>query len=336
MITPAGGRRRLPGQPRRKTRHQFPRARPGAEERVFRCKTPGKRLDQYLAMRFTGYSRSFLADLCRQGRVLVAGHKAKPGRRLLPDEEIVVKLPEAVRSGPEEMDLEILHQDPAIFVVNKPAGLVVHPARGNLRGTLYNGLLWIFREELEHDPDFRIGAVHRLDRDTSGLLIYAKDERSQRRLAAAIEKRNVEKHYLAVVEGRVPFESVVIDGTIGIDEREDRRMAIDGLEARSARTGLRRLAAGGDFSVVECDLLTGRSHQLRVHLAALGHPIAGDELYGGRRVSPTGEPIIGRQALHAWKLALGHPLTGERAEFTAPPPDDMVRLARRAGLELPS
>jgi 23S rRNA pseudouridine1911/1915/1917 synthase len=293
------------------------------------------RLDQYLTTRFTGFSRSFLAGLCREGRVLVAGNRAKPGRRLLPEEEITVVLPEGARAGPEEMELDIIHEDPAVFVVNKPPGMAVHPARGHLSGTLYHGLLWRYRRELEEEPDFRIGPVHRLDLDTSGVLIYAKDERNQKRLARAVEKRDVRKRYLAVLHGELPFAGVLIDGAIGFDHG-GKRMAIDGDEARAAKTRMMRLSAGGGFSLVELDLLTGRSHQLRVHMAALGFPIAGDELYGGRRQGEHGEPVIGRQALHAWKLELAHPVTLETVEYTAAPPEDICSLARRHGLELPS
>jgi 23S rRNA pseudouridine1911/1915/1917 synthase len=301
---------------------------------VFRCRTRGQRLDQYLSSRFSGYSRSFLAGLCREGRVLVAGARAKPGRRLMPDEEITVVLPEPVRAGPEEMAIEVLHEDSAVFVVNKPPGIAVHPARGHLSGTLYHGLLWRYRRELEDEAGFRIGAVHRLDLDTSGAMIYAKDERTQKRLARAMEKRDVHKRYLAVVHGEVPYERVVVDGRIGTDEAH-KRMAIDGADARAARTGLARIAARGGFSLLELELFTGRSHQLRVHLAALGHPIAGDELYGGRRAREGGEPIIGRQALHAWKLELEHPVTTERVEYVAPLADDIVALIRRAGMDVP-
>jgi 23S rRNA pseudouridine1911/1915/1917 synthase len=292
------------------------------------------RLDQYLVTRFTGYSRSFLADLCREGRVLVAGNRAKPSRRLLPDEEVTVLLPEGTRAGPEEMDVPVVHEDTAIFVVNKPPGIPVHPSRGHLSGTLYHGLLWRFQRELESCPGFRIGPVHRLDIDTSGVLVYAKDERTQRRLARNIEKREVRKIYLAIVHGEVPFQAVVIDGAVGID-REGKRMAIDGDEARPARTGLRRLGAAAGFSLLEMALFTGRSHQIRLHLAAIGHPIAGDELYGGRRQAEDGEPIIARQALHAWRLGLAHPVTGESVEYMAPLPDDMAGLLRRKGMELP-
>jgi 23S rRNA pseudouridine1911/1915/1917 synthase len=293
----------------------------------------GQRLDQYLTTRFTGFSRSFLAGLCREGRVLVGGNKAKPSRRLLPEEEITVILPEGAKAGPEEMDIEIIHQDAAVFVVNKPPGIPVHPARGHLSGTLYHGLLWLYRRELEEDEDFRIGPVHRLDMDTSGVMIYAKDERNQKRLGQAIEKREIRKTYLAIVHGEIPFERAMIDGAIGFDEGH-KRMAIDGEEARKASTVLRRLACGGGCSLVELGLLTGRSHQLRVHLAALGYQIVGDVLYGGRRLAEGGGPLIGRQALHAWKLRLEHPLTREEVEYVAPLPDDMRMLAGRHGLEL--
>lgn len=329
----AGGRQETPVS--RKRRYDFPRARPGAETHVFRCQSAGLRLDQYLVTRFTGYSRTFLAGLIRQGRVLVAGGTAKPGRRLLPDEEITVLLPEAIRSAPEEMDVELLHEDDFLFAVNKPPGVVVHPARGHLHGTLYHGLLWRFRKERERDPEFRVRPVHRLDRDTSGLLLYAKDAATQRRLAAALEKRRVRKLYLAVCHGRLPFDSAVLDGAIGADERA-KRMVIDGERARPARTGVRLLSAAGGCSLVECDLLTGRCHQIRVHLAALGRPIVGDLLYGGRRATESGEPLIARQALHAWRLVLEHPADGRELDLAAPPPDDFSALVRRLGLEAPA
>jgi 23S rRNA pseudouridine1911/1915/1917 synthase len=267
--------------------------------------------------------------------VLVGGNRAKPGRRLLPDEEITVLLPEGARAGPEEMDLSFIHEDPAIFVVDKPSGIAVHPARGHLTGTLYHGLLWRFARELESDFGFRIGAVHRLDMDTSGVMIYAKDERSQQRLARAIEKREVQKRYLAIAHGELPFEGVLVDGAIGFDEGR-KRMAVDGEEARPARTGLRLLAAGGGMSLLDLELLTGRSHQIRVHLAAIGHPLVGDRLYGGRRSDERGQPLIGRQALHAWRLRLEHPVTGEPVEYAAPVPGDMAVLAAAHGLELPA
>jgi 23S rRNA pseudouridine1911/1915/1917 synthase len=266
--------------------------------------------------------------------VLVAGCRAKPGRRLLPDEEVTVLLPEGTRAGPEEMDIQVIHEDAAVFVVNKPPGVPVHPSRGHLSGTLYHGLLWRFRHELEGTPGFRIGPVHRLDIDTSGVLVYAKDERTQRRLARDIERREVRKIYLAIVHGRVPFASAVIDGAVGVD-RDGKRMAIDGEEARPARTGLRLLSAAEGLSLVELELFTGRSHQLRVHLTAIGHPIAGDELYGGRRQAADGEPVIARQALHAWRLALEHPVTREPVEYVAPLPDDMTGLLRRKGMNPP-
>ncbi len=326
--------RRGPGEPRRKNRHQFPRSKPGAETHVFRCRTRGQRLDQYLATRFTGFSRSFLASLCREGRVLVGGNKAKPSRKLLPEEEITVVLPEGAKAGPEEMDIPILHEDSAVFVVNKPAGVAVHPARGHLSGTLYHGLLWRFAKELEGQAGFKIGPVHRLDMDTSGVMIYAKDERSQKRLAQAIEKRQVGKRYLAIVHGCVPFMEVVVEGAIGFDEGR-KRMAVDGEDARAAATGLTVLSVGEDMTLLELDLLTGRSHQIRVHLSAMGFPIAGDVLYGGRRMGAGGEPLIGRQALHAWKLRLQHPVTREEVDYTAQLPDDMMILARSRGLELP-
>jgi 23S rRNA pseudouridine1911/1915/1917 synthase len=293
------------------------------------------RIDQYLALRFTGYSRTFLAGLCREGRVLVAGMRARPSRRMLPDEEVTVILPEGAHAEPEEMAIDLVHEDPAVFVVNKPPGVPVHPSRGHLRGTLYHGLLWRFRRELLQIPGFRIGPVHRLDIDTSGLLVYAKDEKVQRRLAQAIEGRDFRKTYIAIVHGRLPFEEVCVDGAIGADEG-GKRMCIDGSDARSAVTTVRRLNAAADMSIVALGLVTGRSHQLRVHLSAMGYPIVGDVLYGGSRHGAGGQPLIGRQALHAWRLAIEHPVTGDNVEYSAALPDDMLALAVRNGLEVPS
>jgi 23S rRNA pseudouridine1911/1915/1917 synthase len=322
----------LRGQPRQKNKFQFPRAKPGAEFHVFTCRTPGQRLDSYLTKRFTGFSRSFLADLCRQGQVLVAGVKARPSRRLAPDEEIKVYLPEGAKANPEDIGVELIHEDAAVFVVNKPAGVVVHPARGHLSGTLYHGLLWLFREQLQNNPEFKIGSLHRLDMDTSGVMIYAKDERNQKRVARAIEGRNIKKTYLAIVHGEFPFDQVTIEGDVG-SVPEEKRMAIDGQDARDARTGVSCLSRSDGFSFLKLDLHTGRSHQIRVHLSAAGFPIVGDVLYGGQQQAENGDVLIGRQALHAWRLQLEHPLTGESVTYQAELPPDMQALVNRYSLE---
>lgn len=318
-----------------KSGYDFPRARGERQAFDFTVGTGGKRLDVFLCERFEGYSRAFFQDMIREGRVLVNGERSKPSQTVPDGARIVIRLPEPRDRGePVDLGFDVVHEDETLFVISKPAGVVVHPARGHLSGTIYHGLKWHFREALAVNPDFYIAMVHRLDADTSGLLVCAKSEAAHRELTRQLEHREVEKFYLAVVHGDPGFDEALLDGAIGVDPSDRHRMAIDGHAARASRTRVRVLArstagaAGGTFATVACELLTGRSHQIRVHLAGVGCPIAGDALYGGRSAAAGGSPLISRQALHAWRMGLTHPRSKDRLVLTAPIPSDIQNLLR--------
>lgn len=290
----------------------------------------GQRLDRFLAAAIDGVSRTRVQRWIALGAVTVDGGPALPSRRLRGLEAIDAwPLPsEAERAfEPDAMPLSIVHEDADLMVIDKPAGLVVHPAPGHWRGTLMNGLLHA-RPDSAGLP--RAGIVHRLDRDTSGLMMVARSERGFERLTAALAARRIGRRYLAVVEG-VPAARFTVDAPIGRDPRDRLRMAVVAAErGRAAVTHVERLASGERASTVECRLETGRTHQIRVHLAHRGHPLVGDATYGGR-------PFAGfaRQALHAWRLDLVHPASGAPLSFASALPADLLALLSALGLPLP-
>jgi 23S rRNA pseudouridine1911/1915/1917 synthase len=279
----------------------------------------GLRLDQALARLLPDESRSRLARLIEEGRVTVDGAAAASRRKLRSGEAIDVELaprPVEAASRPEAIALPILHEDADLLVIDKPAGLVVHPGSGNWAGTMLNALL-------HHAPATRelprAGIVHRLDKDTSGLLVVAKSEPAQADLVRQLQARTVKRTYLALVRGRVAAPGSV-DAPIGRHPVHRTRMAVvEG--GKPAVTHYRVRERLGQHTLLECDLETGRTHQIRVHLASIGHPIEGDPVYAGR-----GAKRLARQALHAWKLAFRHPRTGEEMRFESPMPEDMAAL----------
>ncbi len=290
----------------------------------------GQRLDRFLASSIEGVSRTRIQRWIALGAVTVDGAPALPSRRLRGLEAIEAwPLPtEADRAfEPDEVPLAIVHEDADLMVLDKPAGLVVHPAPGHWRGTLMNGLLHA-RPDSARLP--RAGIVHRLDKDTSGLMMVARSERGFERLTASLAARDVGRRYVAVVEG-LPPARFTVDAPIGRDPRDRLRMAVVAPErGRPAVTHVERLASAERASTVECRLETGRTHQIRVHLAHRGHPLVGDALYGGR-------PFAGfaRQALHAWRLDLAHPASGDPLSFASPLPADLVALLAALGLPQP-
>jgi 23S rRNA pseudouridine1911/1915/1917 synthase len=290
----------------------------------------GQRLDRFLAASIDGVSRTRIQRWIALGAVTVDGAPALPSRRLRGLEAIDAwPLPtEAERAfEPDDVPLAIVHEDADLMVLDKPAGLVVHPAPGHWRGTLMNGLLHA-RPDSAKLP--RAGIVHRLDKDTSGLMMVARSERAFERLTAALAARAVGRRYLAVVEG-VPPPRFTVDAPIGRDPRDRLRMAVVPLErGRPAVTHVERLATVDRASTVECRLETGRTHQIRVHLAHRGHPLVGDALYGGRARAG-----FARQALHAWRLELAHPSSGTPLAFASPLPADLVALLVALGLPSP-
>ncbi len=320
---------------RPKGRHQFPRAKPGAESHSFSVSRShrGTRLDKYLQSRFPGYSRAFLQSLIKEGRVLVDGNPAKPSSPVGPGNEITVRLPEGAPREPEDLGLEIVHRDDWVIAINKRPGLVVHPARGHSTGTVLQGLFHIFREEIERDPMFQVGPVHRIDMGTSGLLLCSWGDERLKFLQSQFEHRQVRKVYLAIVHGEPGFDEVEVDAALGVDPDEGKRVAVDGMNARSARTRFFSLGAGGGYGLLRAEPYTGRTHQIRVHAAHLGHPLVGDELYGGRKVDAKGRPLLDRAALHSAELTFVHPATGEMTTLTAPLWKDMREFLERFGID---
>ncbi len=283
----------------------------------------GLRLDQALARRLPQHSRARLQQWLREGRIQVTGRAAVPKMKVLGGETVRVAPqppPEAGANLPEAIALDLVHEDEALLIVNKPPGLVVHPGAGNWSGTLMNALL-------HHCPALagvpRAGIVHRLDKDTSGLLAVAKTLPAQTSLVRQLQAREVKREYLAIAHGRMRTAGRVA-APIGRDRRHRTRMAVTG-GGREAVTHFSILERYAHATLVACRLETGRTHQIRVHLASLGHPLVGDATYGGHRAAAK-LPPFGRQALHAERLALDHPVHGDRREWMAPLPADFAAL----------
>ncbi|MGI9026574.1 MAG: RluA family pseudouridine synthase [Burkholderiaceae bacterium] len=306
----------------------------------------GERLDKWLAGRLADYSRSRLQRWIADGHVRVNGEIASTRHALWTDDVVVVSpqpSDDQTAFAPEDVPLAIVHEDDALIVIDKRAGLVVHPASGNWSGTVLNGLL-------HHDPALaqvpRAGIVHRLDKDTSGLMVVARTVIAQTDLVRQLQARTVGRTYVALVHGAPP-KSGRIDLSIGRNPRERTRMAAfpasdamrssSNAAAKPAATRFETLASvevnkGGTASLVVCKLETGRTHQIRVHMQAIGHPLIGDATYGSKRVGPA----FARQALHACRLKLVHPSTHIAMGWTARIPDDLAVLADSLGIDIAS
>ena len=292
----------------------------------------GGRLDKALAGLVPEFSRSYLQQLIEAGGVLVKGVKAiKPSSKVKAGDELSIELrptPQSQAFKPEVMELEIVFEDPYLLVINKPAGLVVHPAPGNWSGTLLNGLL-------AHDPQAsflpRAGIVHRLDKDTSGLMVVARQRQTMDQLVSMIAARSVSREYIALAHGAWQgARTREVEAPIGRDPRNRLRMAVVDLEKNSGKTAstvISLLDNAQHHCLVKCKLHTGRTHQIRVHMALLGHPLVSDELYGGAVAGG-----LQRQALHACRLAFVHPVTGAMMEFKSLPPPDLLTAMADLGL----
>jgi 23S rRNA pseudouridine1911/1915/1917 synthase len=282
----------------------------------------GRRLDQALAELLPEHSRTRLKHWIESGDIRVDGAAAEPRHKLRGGERIDIApgCDAPLTDAPEAIALDIRYEDASLLVLNKPPGLVVHPGSGNRAGTLLNALL-------HHDASLgrlpRAGIVHRLDKDTSGLMVVAKTEAAQRALARQIAAHEVLREYLAVARGDVA-RAVIIDAPIGRHPVQRTTMAVVA-RGKPARTHVAIVERFGVATLLSCRLETGRTHQIRVHLAAIGHPIVGDPAYGGRHAKG-GALAFPRQALHAAKLRFAHPLTGKALSFEAPPPHDLETL----------
>ncbi len=290
-----------------------------------RADRDGERLDVFVARSVPALTRSRARKLIDRGLVTVDGAAAKKASVSLDsDERVVVTIPppEPTNLIPEKMSLSIVYEDGDLLVVDKPAGLAVHPSPGHSSHTLVNGILAHCTDLSGIGGELRPGIVHRLDKDTSGLIIIAKNDAAHTSLARQLKDRKVEKTYTALVEGRPAHEEGLIEGPIGRDPQHRKRMAVVA-HGRDARTRYRVLREIAGRSLLEVRPETGRTHQIRVHLASIKHPIVGDALYGRRR-----EPALARQFLHAQRLAFKHPRTGERLELEAPLAEDLAGYLR--------
>jgi len=295
----------------------------------------GLRLDIFLARHLVHFTRSHIQTLNRSGGVLVGNRQEKAGYRLRGDEVIEVDLEtsRAPSLEPQDIPFRIVYEDDDLAVIEKPAGLVVHPGAGTSEGTLVHGLMFKFRSLSGAGGDSRPGIVHRIDKWTSGLLIVARNDWTHARLSRAFQDRAVEKTYLALVHGRMRQPSGDIALNIGRHSAVRTRMSVQQGRGRSALSSYRRLKELGDFSFLEVKIKTGRTHQIRVHLAAIGHPVVGDDVYGERRyaqfVKKYGKP--GRYFLHAAELKFTHPRTEELLHLESPLPEELNDLLERIG-----
>jgi len=298
----------------------------------------GLRLDRFLASELPEMSRTRIQSLIDEGRVLVDGEARKPSLRLESGASVAVEIPPPEIPGvvAEAIPLDVIYEDDDLVVVNKPAGMIVHPGAGVGAGTLVAALL------NRYDADglstvggpLRPGIVHRLDKETSGVLVIARNDAAHHKLVEEFGTRKVEKTYLALLHGKVKGENGRIELPVSRDLHRRSRMTARRREGRQARTDWHVRLRLGAFTFIEADLHTGRTHQIRVHFSALGYPVVGDTLYGAprqERIASHLLPPLGRNFLHATRIAFGHPRTGKRVEFRAPVPEELSSYLKTLG-----
>ena len=296
-----------------------------------------RRVDKYLHGRYHNYSRVMIQEIIKAGAVKVNGKIVKPSFKLSPGDKIELTLPELPSKEilPEDISLDIIYEDDDIIVLNKQADMVVHPARGNTHGTLVNALAFYSDKLSSGLGEFRPGIVHRLDRNTTGVMVVTKNDSAQWKVAKQFERRQMKKSYLAIVHGTPELMADRINAPLGLHPRMREKYAIRPETGKEAITFYETIENFRGFSLLKMTPKTGRTHQIRVHLSYIKHPIVGDDMYGGKLVYPwqlqdgepaVEEPVINRVALHAHTLEFKHPTTEKQVKFEAPLPADMQKL----------
>jgi 23S rRNA pseudouridine1911/1915/1917 synthase len=296
-----------------------------------------RRIDKYLHGRFSNLSRRFMQDAIKSGSVKVNGQPVKPSFKLSPGDLVDVVLPEPPTKEitPEDIPIDVLYEDEDLIVINKRAGIVVHPARGNTHGTLVNALTFYSDNLSSGLGDFRPGIVHRLDKNTTGVMVVTKNDSAQWQIARQFELRQTQKEYLAIVHGTPQLDRDRINAPLGMHPRIREKYAVRPQKGKEAITDFEVLESFRGYSLLKCLPKTGRTHQIRVHLAHTRHPIVADGMYGGKPVYPwqlrddeatPEDPIVTRCALHAFRLSFTHPATEEVVTYEAPLAGDMSTL----------
>lgn len=284
-----------------------------------------KRLDVYVA-EMAGVSRSLASTLITNEKVLVNGNVTKANYKVKLDDEITVTQTERpnLEIQAEEMDIDIVYEDDDVIIVNKQSGIVVHPAVGTPSGTLVNGLMFMSKQLSDVNGEFRPGVVHRIDKNTSGLIMFAKNDKAHESLSKQLQEKTTTRKYYALVHGVIPEDKLIIDAPIGRDKNDRKKMTVTANNSKEALTNVKVLRRFGDYTLIECQLTTGRTHQIRVHMKFVGYPIVGDPEYG-RKKSFDCEG----QALHAKTLGFVHPTSGEYVEFDSELPQIMQDVIKQ-------
>ena len=286
------------------------------------------RIDRYLAQQMPDQSRSFLQKLIREEQITVNGRPVKANYRLQPEDQVLVIVPDPQLPDilPENIPLDILYEDSDVLVINKPKGMVVHPAAGHYTNTVVNAVMYHCQGNLSGiNGVMRPGIVHRIDRDTTGAIVICKNDQAHQSLAQQLQEHSITRSYRAIVWNNLKEDEGTVDRPIGRHPVDRKKMAVNEKNGKTAVTHYRVLERFGRFTYIECRLETGRTHQIRVHMASIGHPLLGDEVYG-----PSGkQPFrLQGQCLHAMTLGFLHPSTGEYVEFEAPLPEYFTQLLK--------
>lgn len=289
----------------------------------------GDRIDRYLSEELEDRSRSYIQKLIKDQYVIVNDKPVKANYRLSLGDRVEIELPEAKEPDivPENIPVDILYEDQDIIIVNKPKQMVVHPAPGHYTGTLVNALMYHCGSELSGiNGTLRPGIVHRIDMDTTGSLVVCKNDMAHQSLSEQLKVHSIRRIYVAVVHGNIKEESGTVNAPIGRHPVERKKMSIHAKNGREAVTHFKVLERFGDYTYIQCELETGRTHQIRVHMASIGHPLLGDEVYGPRKCP---FPNLQGQTLHAKTIGIIHPRSGEYLEINAPLPDYFIQLLDR-------